>query len=71
MSIGSIAIAQRDGIDLQVTSIPQDFDLEPNEAFDPEYMRALYDLGYQTGLNGVDWSPYPPDFVPWPPPASN
>ena len=65
------AIAQRDGIDLQITSIPKDFDLESKEAFDPEYMRALYDLGYQTGLNGVDWSPYPPDFVPWPQPASN
>ncbi len=61
------AIAERDGIDLQVTSIPKDFDLEPQEAFDPVYMRALYDFGYQTGRNGVEWSAYPPDFVPWPP----
>ncbi|MEO0823878.1 MAG: patatin-like phospholipase family protein [Pseudomonadota bacterium] len=63
------AIAQRDGIDLQITSIPQDFDSEPEEPFDPTYMRALYDLGYETGRKGVDWSAYPPDFVPWPSPT--
>ncbi len=65
------AIAQRDGIELNVTSIPEDFDVEAGEPFDPVYMRALYDYGYQIGRSGVDWSPYPPDFVPWPPPPES
>ncbi|MBK0399832.1 patatin-like phospholipase family protein [Limibaculum sp. M0105] len=58
------AVAQRDGIKLKVTWIPRDFDLEPEEAFDPVYMRALYDLGYERGKAGDLWSPVPPDFAP-------
>lgn len=58
------AVAQRDGIDLNIVGIPRDFDLEPEELFDPVYMGALYDLGYETGLEGEAWRPYPPDYVP-------
>lgn len=61
------AIAQRDGIDLNVLWIPEDFAVEAEEPFDPVYMKALYDLGYAHGLAGDRWSPYPPDFAPWPP----
>ena len=60
------AIAQRDDIDLNVVSIPRDFALEAEEPFDPVYMKALYDLGYEYGLAGDRWSPQPPDFAPWP-----
>jgi hypothetical protein len=60
------AVAQRDDIDLNVLSIPTDFDQVASEAFDPVYMKALYDLGYQFGLAGDRWSPYPPDYTPWP-----
>ncbi len=58
------ATAQRDGIDLNVVAIPEEFDMEAEEPFDPVYMRALYDLGYEYGLAGDRWSPYPPDFAP-------
>ena len=61
------AIAQRDGIDLNVLWIPADFAMEAAEPFDPVYMKALYDLGYAHGLSGDRWSPYPPDYAPWPP----
>ncbi len=60
------AIAERDGIQLEVVSIPADFDLEPQELFDPTYMQSLYDLGYEMGLAGDFWHPRPPDFQPWP-----
>jgi hypothetical protein len=57
------AIASRDDIDLRVTWIPTEFAVEADEPFDPEYMQALYDLGFEKGRAGVDWLPYPPDFV--------
>ena len=60
------AIAQRDGIDLNVLWIPEDFAMEAEEPFDPVYMKALYDLGYAHGLAGDRWSSYPPDYAPWP-----
>jgi predicted acylesterase/phospholipase RssA len=60
------AIAERDGIDLNIVSIPRDFDLDPSEPFDPVYMQALYDLGYQYGKAGDHWLPRPPDFATWP-----
>lgn len=60
------AITQRDGIDLNVTMIPKEFDVEASEPFDPVYMRALYDLGYNTGQSGGAWSDFPPDYKPWP-----
>lgn len=58
------AVAQRDGIDLNIVGIPRDFDLEPEELFDPVYMGALYELGYKVGFEGEEWSPYPPDYAP-------
>ena len=40
--------------------IPADFDFEPEEDFDPNYMRALFDLAYGLSRNGYDWSTSPP-----------
>ena len=60
------AIAQRDGMALNVTWIPRDFEAESDELFDPEYMKALYDLGYEYGLAGGRWLDRPPDYKPWP-----
>ncbi|MCL5776800.1 patatin-like phospholipase family protein [Limibaculum sp. FT325] len=59
-------VAQRDGIDLKVTWIPAEFDVEPSELFDPAYMRALFDLGYRYGFEADKWSELPPHFVPTP-----
>ncbi|MEM1385339.1 MAG: patatin-like phospholipase family protein [Pseudomonadota bacterium] len=58
------AIAQRDGADLNIVSIPRSFALVADEPFDPAYMGALYDLGAQIGLEGESWNAYPPDFAP-------
>ncbi|MEM9045251.1 MAG: patatin-like phospholipase family protein [Pseudomonadota bacterium] len=56
------AVGQRDDIDLNLTWIPQSFDLEPEEPFDKAYMTELYQLGYEQGLSGERWAPHPPDF---------
>lgn len=60
------AIAERDDIELNVISIPKGFDLEAEEPFDPVYMKALYDIGYNEGVSGAKWSNIPPDFATWP-----
>ena len=53
------SLAERDGLDLDVTWIPDevrtDLGLEPTEAFDPEYMSALFEFGYQQTLDGETW----------------
>jgi predicted acylesterase/phospholipase RssA len=58
------AMAQRDGATLNVIGIPRDFDMAAKEPFDPVYMKALYDLGYEYGLAGDRWQAQPPDFAP-------
>jgi predicted patatin/cPLA2 family phospholipase len=56
--------AQRDGIDYNLSFIPSDFEEKPKEAFDPEYMSKLFDLGYRMAKNGYPWEKAPPGFVP-------
>lgn len=49
-------LARRDGIDLQLTWIPADsVDIKSDEAFDIEYMTALFDYGYRRALTGKSW----------------
>jgi len=60
------AVAERDGIDLNVAAIPRDFDAEADAMFDPGYMRALYEVGYEAGLSGETWSANPPGYAPAP-----
>jgi predicted acylesterase/phospholipase RssA len=55
--------AKRDQIPFRLAYIPRDFDLEPKEAFDPQYMRALFDLGYGLSRNGYNWATSPPGIV--------
>ena len=51
------AIAQRDGLDVSLTWIPQGAveDIS-KEIFDPSYMSALFEYGYQRALEGDVWS---------------
>ena len=55
-SIGNVQqiflTARRDKMDFRLSAIPPEFDVESREAFDPDYMRALYDLGYKIGRAG-------------------
>lgn len=40
--------------------IPSDFEEQAKEAFDPEYMSKLFDLGYEMAKNGCPWKKAPP-----------
>ncbi|MDX2201488.1 MAG: patatin-like phospholipase family protein [Hyphomicrobiaceae bacterium] len=64
-SIGDInriyQTAQRDKAQFRLTSIPSSFDMQAKQAFDPEYMKALFDVGYELGRSGGAWSTSPPE----------
>jgi hypothetical protein len=44
--------ALHDGIDFNLASIGSDFTLKLQQPFDPGYMRALFDYGFQRALGG-------------------
>lgn len=52
--------ALRDKIEFRLASIPPEFDVQPKEAFDPDYMRALFDLAYGMAQEGYPWAASPP-----------
>ena len=56
-------LCQRDRIDFNLAQIPPSFDKKAKEAFDREYMQALYDLGYNLAKNGYPWQKKPPYFT--------
>jgi patatin-like phospholipase len=51
---------QRDGIGFNLAFIGSDFDRKLPEPFDQDYMRALFDYGYQRAARGYDWAKIPP-----------
>ena len=54
--------AERDGVDFNLGFIPASFDAPHPEEFDNTYMRALYQTGYDTMLEGFPWLKVPPGF---------
>lgn len=51
----------RDGIDYNLVYIPDSFDAESKQLFDPVFMSKLYDAGYSMGLNADKaWVKKPP-----------
>ena len=53
---------QRDGVDYNVAYIPPDFDVPAREAFDPAYMKALFERGAALARSGSPWHKVPPGF---------
>ena len=56
------ATTERDGIDFNLTFIPPTFSVTRKEQFDTEYMRALYDVGFEVAKADYHWEKYPPGF---------
>ena len=53
--------SQRDGVDFNLVNIPDSFQAESKQFFDPVYMRQLYDVGYAAGLHADQaWAKKPP-----------
>jgi hypothetical protein len=55
-------LAERDGLDYHLAHIPQKFEHDRTEQFDPEYMKALFDLGFEMAENGYPWEKVPPGY---------
>lgn len=51
---------QRDGITFNLAYIGSDFTKELPAPFDQEFMRALFDYGYQRAVHGYPWAHKPP-----------
>ena len=66
-SIGDInqiyAMTQRDAAEFRLASIPPSFTMQSKQPFDPEYMKALFELGYRLGRQGNAWVRTPPAAV--------
>ena len=53
-----------EGYIFNIAYIKDDFQAEHKDDFDPNYMKALYDYGYQKGLKGYSWEHTPPGISP-------
>ena len=54
-------VTQRDGVDYNLAYIDTDFSRpHPKENFDRDYMKALFDYGYERGRKGYPWRKTPP-----------
>ena len=55
-------LADRDGLDLEVTWIPdearEEIGVKPAEVFDPKYMKALFEYGYQRTIDKGVWQDF-------------
>ncbi len=54
--------AQRDNVDFNYISIPNNYESKGNEMFDPEEMKRLYDLGYSIATSEDPWQKEIPFF---------
>ena len=52
-------MAQDADADFNYIAVPENFDGKADEFFDPQYQRALYDVGYQLGRDGDGWLKHP------------
>ncbi|MEH6532535.1 MAG: patatin-like phospholipase family protein [Photobacterium frigidiphilum] len=53
---------QRDGVDYNLAFVPESFNAPHREEFDTEYMRALFQTGFDMAVKGYPWSKTPPGF---------
>jgi hypothetical protein len=56
-------LARRDGVDFNLASINDDFDVPYKGPFDKDYMQTLFEYGYQKGRAGYPWQKAPPGYV--------
>lgn len=56
--------AQKYDFDFNLAYIPGDFEADADELFDREYMRQLYEFGYEMAADGYPWEKFPPEINP-------
>lgn len=47
--------AERDGVDFNYVSIPDNYEGHGDEPFDPEEMKRLFDMGFEMAKPGYEW----------------
>lgn len=57
-------LSQRDGFKFRLAYIPDDFNEQPVEAFDPVYMTELFERARAAARQGYQWSETPPGYRP-------
>lgn len=55
--------ARRDKLDFNLAYIPASFDAPHTTEFDPAYMGALFEVGYELARKGYPWHKSPPGFA--------
>jgi hypothetical protein len=55
--------AKRDGFDYNLAYIPGTFKVAHKEQFDPNYMRPLFNAGYEMAKKGYPWEKTPPGYA--------
>jgi hypothetical protein len=58
----SYAVAKRSDVPFNVATIPSSFDAPSRGAFDPKYMGALFQTGFEQGKSDSPFSPKPPPY---------
>jgi hypothetical protein len=56
------SVSERDDVDFNLASMPSTFDGKLRYAFDPDYMNALFHVGYDMGKAGYRWAKVPPGY---------
>jgi len=56
------ALAKRSNVEFFVASIPPSFNAPSRGAFDPDYMKALFQVGFEQGRGSLPFSTEPPPF---------
>ena len=59
-------VAKRSGVAFNVASVPADFNVPSKGSFDPDYMKALFQTGYDQGRGATPFSAEPPPYPTWP-----
>src|SRR5262249_12078526 len=55
------ALTERDDAEFRLASIPASFTMQSSKPFDPNYMRALFQVGFRLGYQGKSWARTPPE----------
>jgi hypothetical protein len=55
-------VAKTAGMDFNYASIPFSFNMKHEGEFDPVYMKALFDIGFEEGRTGSAWKKTPPAY---------
>jgi len=55
-------VAKRSGVGFNVASIPPSFNVPSRGTFDPDYMRALFQAGYDLGNGATPFAAMPPPY---------